>query len=249
MVMEALCAGWGEPAQCIVGDPPDDGNPFAIYGQVWGAERLLPDALKHNRPFWYIDNGYWRPGRGNPEGYYRICYRSMGPVFLPDADAARGAATGVKFAPWRPSGRHILFALPGADYGAALGFSMPVWIEHTKALLKRVTDRPIITRDRKSLVPLADHLRDCWAVVTHSSNVAVEAVLAGVPVFVVPGSSAAPVGNVDLANLERPAMPDDREIWWTSLMCQQFTPAEMRSGLAYRHLIDVRAQIDAVAAG
>jgi hypothetical protein len=86
-----------------------------------------------------------------------------------------------------------------------------------------------------SKTPLADDLRNCWALVTHSSNVAVDAVLMGIPVFVAPTCPAAPVGNLDLAKLETPDMPD-RARWFDSLMAQQFTVDEMRSGLAKEYL-------------
>lgn len=243
MVMEALCAGWKEPAQCVVGDPPDDGNPFAIYGQVWGAERLLPKAIKDARAFWYIDNGFWKPGRGSHDGYYRICYRSMQPVLLGNVSAARARASGIRMAPWRKDGRHILFALPGLDYGEAMGLRMAEWIAVTHSMLRKRTSRPIYVRERGCKVSLASHLRDCWAMVTHSSNVAVEAALAGIPVFVDAGAAAAPVGNTDLDRLEEPQMPD-REHWLASLACQQFTPAEMANGTAYSLLARVRDVVD-----
>lgn len=243
MVMESLAQGWIEGARICQGDPPEDGNPFAIYGQVWGAERLIPKAIQTGRPYWYIDNGFWKPGRGSSEGYYRICYRGMMPVYLDGADPARGKATGVRFAPWRKSGRHILFALPGPDYGQALGLSMDVWVRDTIAALKQRTDRPIIVRDKGSSLSLSEHLRDCWALVTHSSNVAVEAVCFGIPVFVDKDAAAAPVGNTDLADLESPRMPSRQE-WWNSLMCQQFLPAEMADGTAYHWLSKVRMAVD-----
>lgn len=246
MVMEALCKGWGEPAKCIVGDPPDDGNPFAIYGQVWGAERLLPVAIRTGRPWWYIDNGFWRPGRGSQNGYYRICYRAMMPVYLESAPGDRARITGTQMAPWRRDGKHILFALPGFEYGVAMGLRIGEWITDTHRLLRQHTDRDVIVRDRSSSVPLHHQFRNCWALVTHSSNCAVEAAIAGVPVFVAPESSAAPVGCTDLAMLEAPAMPDNREQWWASLMCQQFMPKEMADGTAYGYLARVRERADRV---
>jgi hypothetical protein len=245
MVMEALCAGWREPAQCINGDPPDDDNPFAIYGQVWGAERLLPTAIRRKRPFWYIDNGYWKPGRGGPHGYYRVTYRGMAPVFLKDSAIDRAQSMNARMMPWRRSGRHILFALPGREYGSAIGLNMADWIIRSRRHLAGRTSRPIKERDKWCPRPLEHDLRDCWAVVTHSSNVAVDAVIAGIPVFVESGSPAAPVGNLSLDALETPVMPD-RDAWWSSLMSQQFTLQEMRDGTAYKLLDLVRKQVDAV---
>lgn len=242
MVMEALAEGW-PGGKLIKGDPPNDAEPFAVYGQTWGAERLLPPAIKDHRPFWHIDNGFWHPGRGSDRGYYRMSYRSMMPVFLPDVSDERARATKVQMKPWRKTGSHILFATPGREYGRALGLRMDLWTSRTHTKLRRSTDRRIVMRDKGCKIPLDVQLRDCWALVTHSSNVAVEAVLAGVPVIVAEGAAAAPVGLTSVQDVDNPVTPD-RDAWWASLLCQQFTPAEMASGLAYEHLSAVRDMVD-----
>jgi hypothetical protein len=92
--------------------------------------------------------------------------------------------------------------------------------------------------------PLAEDFTDCWAVVTHSSNIATDAVLGGLPAFVEKTAPTAPLGNLSLRNLDHPTLASRREIdaWWSSLMCQQFTLAEMRSGLAHSYLSAVMGQ-------
>lgn len=239
MIMRALEVGWREPAKCIYGMPPDDRNPVVAYGQIWGSEMILRQATETGRLYYHIDNGYWRPGRGRPDGYYRICYCGMTPKFLPACDPKRARALGVQMHPWRKNGTHILLGLPGPEFGCGIGLDMVSWIARIRDELPTLTRRPIIVRDRKCIAPLEQHLRNCWAVVTHSSNIAVDAVTAGIPVFVAPTSAATPVGNLMLDNLENPAMPD-REAWFASLACQQFTPLEMRSGCAYDYLRAIR---------
>jgi hypothetical protein len=86
-------------------------------------------------------------------------------------------------------------------------------------------------------------LTDAWALVTHSSNVAVDAVLCGVPVFVAPTSPAAPVANLDLKTMKAPLMPQ-RGAWLASLLAQQFTLDEIRSGFAKQMMDQVVAQVD-----
>ena len=56
-------------------------------------------------------------------------------------------------------------------------------------------------------------LEKAHCVVTFNSNVAVEALLAGTPVFVGPHSAALPMGRsvTDLGDIENPAYPDGRE--------------------------------------
>lgn len=243
MMMDALARGWHEPRRVVLGEPPDDGGPFAVWGQEWLALRIIPHAVKKGRAYYHLDNGYWRPARGGAAGYYRVCYRSMTPVLLDDPVRARGKYMGDGMRPWRTVGRHVLLAVPGRHFGLALGIDNDAWTATAEARIRQHTDRPIRVRPRDCLRALEDDLRDCWALVTHSSNVATDAVALGIPVFVEPTSPAAPVGSLDLADLERPRMPA-REEWWSSLMSQQFSLQEMRDGTAFELLRRVRKQVE-----
>lgn len=240
--MSALAAGW-PGGRLILGAPPEDGNPFITYGQIWLAETIIRKALPTGRRFWQIDNGFYKPGRGSINGYYRFMYCRPHPIFLEDAKLRKSRNIAPPFKPWRKQGRHILLAEPGPDLGKAFGMSFRGWYEAIHAELLSRTDRPIVLRERTSETALDRDLQNAWALVTHSSNVAVDAVIAGIPVFVMPTSMAAPVGNPIDGDLENPRMPD-RTDWWNSLMCQQFTIPEMRSGTAYHYLRAVAEQIE-----
>lgn len=241
MLMQALSAGW-PGSKTILGAPPPGKRPFAVSQQRWLAVDLIPEALKVGRPFYHMDNGYIAPGRGDPHGngYYRITYRGMSPILMRDAPATR---IPFEMKPWRKTGSHVILALPGEHYGRAMGLDMEAWISTSMKRLQGVTDRRIRCRHKLTSMPLATDLRDCWAVMTHSSNIAVDAVLAGIPVFVAPTNPAAPVGNLDIADIERPLMPD-RAAWFDSLMAQQFSLPEMRSGFAREMLGRVKEQVD-----
>jgi hypothetical protein len=79
-------------------------------------------------------------------------------------------------------------------------------------------------------------LEGAWACVTFSSNAAVEAALAGVPVFACDeGSMALPIANRDLSEIERPALPD-REQWAFDLAYAQWTLQEFANGSCWQHL-------------
>jgi hypothetical protein len=242
-IMEAVAAGFGGRICC--GEPPDDGEMFIVWGQRWTALQAIPKAIRQGRPYLQLDNGFTNPARGGPKGYYRISYNGPGPVFWPDAPPDR---TGQVIRPWRGTGRHILVGLPGVHFGRAWGLSMDQWIAGSITILRRHTRRQAYCRHKNSIRPLAHDLRDCWAVYTHSSNIAVDAVLAGIPAFVAPTNPAAPVGNLDLANIETPAMPE-RQPWLNSLMAQQYTLCEMRSGLARDYLGAVIALTKGIANG
>jgi len=244
-IMASLAPGWGEKAALVAGMPPNDGAPFAIWGQLWTALDAIPQAIRADRPFWHIDNGYWRPAKGGPFGYYRFTYRGMTPVMFDKPDYERAEAMCIReIKPWRTTGKHVLIALPSVHYGRAMGIKVIPWACKIQGLVRQHTDRPIIIRTKEETRPLREQLRGCWALVTHSSNAAVEAAKEGVPVFVEPTSAAAPVGNLDLADLEKPEMPGNRRQWWASLVQQQFTLAEMNMGLAFKYLRVVREMVD-----
>lgn len=233
MIMEALNAGFGrnEERKVVVGPPPNDEHPFVVWGQEWTAMEVIPKATRSGRPFWHIDNGFWNPARGTSRGYYRMTYRSMTPILLPEDIKFRiPTATLV---PWRKNGNHILLAMPGVHFGMALGIDVKGWCENiiptVKFICNRI-DRPFRLRERDARRSFTDDLVQAWAVVTHSSNIAVDAVIAGIPVFVQPSSAAAPVGRLDL-DLENPITPD-RNRWVRSLASQQFTIDEMVNGTA-----------------
>lgn len=82
---------------------------------------------------------------------------------------------------------------------------------------------------------LEDDLQDAWAVVAFSSNAAVAAAVAGVPLFGCdPVCMAWPVANRRLDAVERPRHPD-RQNWADRLAYAQWNAAEMRSGRCWQH--------------
>lgn len=239
-VMTSLALRW-PGSQVVVGSPPDDGNLFVCFGQIWLAEELIKKAIPQGRKFFQVDNGFHKPSRGQPHGYYRLMYSRPDPVLVTDLDLLKqrmregGPDIRVDFKPLQTNGSHVLIAMPGEEFGRAHGLNMRPWMDSIAERVKAHTQRSVRVRDRMATNPLNYDLRNCWAVVTHSSNVAVDAILAGVPVFVEPTSMAAPVGNLSLDEIETPYFPMDDflQTWWASLMCQQFTHKEMARGVAH----------------
>lgn len=238
-IMGALANGFRREARIIEGPPPDDGNPFVVWGQLWLARDVIPRAYAERRPFWQLDNGFYKSARGGVVGYYRLTYRGLSAIMLERPGAPR---IPIRMQPWRQDGKHIVFAYPGQNYGSSIGLNMPVWTRDTALVLDAISKRPIIRRPKECGRPLAQDLRNAWALVTHSSNVAVDAVISGIPVFVAASSPAAPVGRTDFV-LDEPVMPN-RDPWWASLMAQQFTMQEMADGTAVRFMRMIQEQVD-----
>lgn len=251
-IMKALAAGW-PGGRTVLGHPPNDGSPFITWGQIWLAEELIKAALPAKRQFYQIDNGFWKPGRGQGmKGYYRFLRQQPNPVQVHDHAWIGERMDGhpelmPEFKPWRKTGTHVLIAMPGLEFGRAYGLNMAAWCDTIIGRVVAATDRPIQVRHRLATMPLSENLRDCWCVITHSSNVAVDAILAGIPVFVEDKSMALPVGNILGCNpIEDPWLPSPERLglWWGSLMCQQFSIDEMRRGIAHRFLTAIHGPLE-----
>lgn len=135
---------------------------------------------------------------------------------------------------WQREGQHIVIAEPSATYQKFHGIEG--WTERTVAALKKVTDRPLVFRDKEMQRfgrKLHQDLKGAHCLVTHGSNAAVEAVIMGCPVFVDVSSAAALVGQTDLGLIETPVYPE-RQAWLNSLAYSQFTEAEMINGSHWR---------------
>ena len=75
-------------------------------------------------------------------------------------------------------------------------------------------------------------LKDAWAVVNHSSNIGIESVINGVPVFVSQSSLSYEVGNDELRDIEKPAIPA-RQNWANKLSYTEWTTKEIRNGVPW----------------
>jgi hypothetical protein len=233
------------------------GQPVADAAVFYGLEGRLPHvfaAYKGIGRAVYVDLGYWDRRRGGRfAGFHKIAVNARHPTayFRRPAhppDRLRAVAAPIK--PWRRNGRHVLVAGMGDKGARAEGYATEAWERWAIGELQRYTARPIVYRPKpswKKARPIAgtiysprtrevaDELRDCWAVVTHHSNVAVDAIMAGVPAFCWEGVAACMSGQ-ELAGIESPPMPDGREQWAADIAYTQWSVEEMRTGAAWRHL-------------
>jgi hypothetical protein len=249
-VLSALLRGMGEHAGAMyTGKLLDPTAPFIGIGQMWAVDKVVPAALAAHRPFWLIDNGFYKPSGkfGGPgaaiTGHYEFTYRGLCPISLKDPDYERHPAEAA-LKPWtyNPKGC-VLIGHPGPSFGKLIGLDMQKWSRDIVARVQKFTNSRIVQRTKWSSIPLAGQLKDVRVVVTHSSNIAVDAIIAGIPAIVAPTNPAAPVCSTNLADIDNPPMPDRRD-WWASLMCQQFTIKEMREGLAWHWMQRIMKQVD-----
>lgn len=218
--------------------PPE--RPTAFYGVV-GIEECFRLAQQSGRDWYYIDNSFVDSARGKQ---YRVGRNELQPARLLRPDYDRLTALELKIEPWRRDGRHIVVVMQSEDFmtgvvrwsGGVVG-----WQQHVLEALNAHTDRLIVlrhwSRDKLERArSLKQDLEGAWALITHMSAAANEAVLAGVPVFVTGQCAALPMGLSDLSAIERPRRPDGRHEWAAGLAGAQWTLDEFKSGIAWRAL-------------
>jgi hypothetical protein len=220
----------------------------ALFGSpaLWD---LLLQARDDGRTWYYGDHAYF--GRGQ---FYRVTRNALqaGPELAPPADQqarARAEAVlrhqGVQVRPWRRGGGPVLVCPPGPVYASLMrraGYPIGTpedWLRQVGAELAQWTDRAMRVRSKADFRggrPLAADLADAWAVVTFTSNVAVEAALEGVPVFVLGPAAGRAFGRGRLDHIEDPFYPENRHELALSLAAQQWTLGEIAAGCAWRAL-------------
>jgi hypothetical protein len=138
---------------------------------------------------------------------------------------------------------------------------MGQWIREQIREIRKYTTRPILVRPHprntipfqeqefdnvKIRLPKRDYktyddtdfkatLERTWAVVNHSSNPAIEAVIRGVPVFVSESSLCHDVGNISLSDINTPAMPN-RHTWANKLSYTEWFPDEIEKGIPWQRI-------------
>jgi hypothetical protein len=231
----AFAAGCGKHRAKIVTDKEYRGYPMALFGKPWNVLKRTQEA---GLDWYYGDHGYFRrafSGGSFSKTYYRCTRNAYQHDGRGAASADRFNALSIEIKPWRKSGRNILVCPPDHNFAMLHGFDEVAWLKNTLLTIAKHSSRPVTVRTRStsSNKPLAADLSNAWAVVTYASNAAVEAVIAGVPVFCLAECAARRMGLTDLAELERPVYPD-REQWAYNLAANQWTLAEMAAGELWR---------------
>lgn len=237
----ALIRAFAQGIGCRLAYAEDEPSELVDLPIVWGvlrdSDRIVMQARRQALPFFYIDHAYFDRGHGKSYRITRNSYEA-GPIRQCSDD--RFAGLGVSMRPWRKHGRDIIVCPPTDYFMQAHG--CPDWLEKTLETLRRVTDRPIVIRTKpapgEAAVPLPEALETAHALVTHSSNVAIEAACLGTPVFVSPSSAAAPIGRFNVERIETPFYPDRRP-WLAHLAYNQFSFDEIASGEAWRLLLEL----------
>jgi hypothetical protein len=205
-----------------------DGGDIALWGLLRGAKELRQQCKALKATYYAVDHAYI--GR---EDFFRVTRNGFQQTEIAERPEDRWQKLvdryRINVRDWRRGGRYVLVALSSNmsyEY-----FEEFTWAERTIGEIQRHTDRKCLTR-KKGLdqQDLQLQLRDAWCVVTHTSMAAVDAVIAGVPVFVTGPSIARPMGLTDLSKIESPVFPE-RKAWFKSLAYAQFNLGDMKRGV------------------
>lgn len=209
---------------------------------------LFFQASKENRAY-YIDNGYFSPGSN---GYYRVTGDRLQSTGIPRTKSGRFSTHGIAIQPWRlhDRGEYLLVTLQTesfydkfCDWGSRVE-----WIARVVDEVAQVSGRPLVFRDKPrsksaEVGELQKAIQGAWAVITFTSNTAVEAALAGIPVFCTHPCAATWMGSPLLNQVETPWFPADptRLEICDTLAANQWSLDEIRSGACWDDLMRLRS--------
>jgi len=163
----------------------------------------------------------------------------------------RWAQLGKEIVPWKKGGATLLVCGQVPSDASVQNIDIIEWCATTIYMLRRIApnneivfrphplalDRtPSILHATRSQKSLQDDLTDARYVITYNSNIGVDAILAGVPIFAGDeGSMAYDLASKDLTRIIKPPL-DTVTQWAHNLAYTQWTPDEMREGLPWKHL-------------
>ena len=204
-----------------------------FYGVRPAVAHLWAQAKAEGRDWYYLDNAYFDACR---ETQFRVTKNAVMHDGSGVSDGARFAALGLRIDPWRSPGLRVVVCPSSDEYMRVVAGWTQDWAAFVIDRLQ--TRRQIVVRHKRDRRPLTEDLRDAWAVVTHTSCAAIEALLAGVPVFVTGEHPAATLGKRDLTAIEAPlrAFHGARRQLMEVLADHQWTTEEIASGAAWQRL-------------
>lgn len=209
--------------------------PAIGYGILRGTAEVFWHNREHGVDFVEFDRGYLKPQHF--DGYYRISKNGLQAKYHEHEypfDRLNKLHINLQ-RNFNPKG-HILVC-PPTDF-IQWFYGLSGWEDKIEAILKNNTTRHVKVRRKNDVTPLENDLTDCYCVVTFNSNVAIDAILRGIPVVVSEFSVChgwTPYKLQDIIDdkLEAPKEADILELL-SFASYQQFTLEEIKQGLPWK---------------
>jgi hypothetical protein len=162
----------------------------------------------------------------------------------------------ISLKPYRKTGNHILLCLQRNGGWSMGGLDVIQWMNTTILEIRKYSQRPIVVRahpgDKKIMgylkinhkavslstkIELKEDLHNAWATVVYNSSPSVASVIEGIPIFLTDPtpehSQTVAVANIDLSNIENPALLE-RQAWVEKISMCHWNFDELRSGEAWK---------------
>lgn len=231
-----------------------------VLGVKNNSKDILKDHLLAGKNIIFIDKGYVRVRSADPMlsvDYYRFSVNGFQPIHYFQSkkrSPMRWELFNIKIQPMQKEGEHIVFAGSSAKYSRF--FQLPNPTEYATEIFKLIREhslREIVYRPKpswKDAVPingtvfssnrrkLYKELEEAYALITHGSNACFDAMIKGVPTFVLGDGITKSISKHSIKDINEPYYPSDDERY--QLCCDisycQWTGKEMATGEAWRHL-------------
>ena len=234
---KTLCYNFAKGADspmCHIKDFKQHDRTIATYGVLRGTFELI----KKVNNFFYMDHGYFNQSKRdfinnttkvlNMDGYFRIVFNDFihnGKGNYPDD---RLKKLNLNIVEQKKIGSYIILSEPSEVMKKI--YDKPNWVNDTKKILQKYTDRPIIVHNKFSKENLDELLKNAWAFISLQSTAGFKAMLNGVPAYFTDQS----LKNIAKINdIENPSI--DYKIF-NNLAYGQWTLDEIGSGEAWESI-------------
>ena len=160
---------------------------IATYGVLRGTYEIIEKVEN----FYYIDHGYFNQSKRkfennrtnvlNLDGYFRIVYNNLihnGVGNFPDD---RLKKLNLKFVDQSKKGDSIILSEPSEIMKKI--YNAHNWVDDTKKLIRKFSDRKIVVHNKFSKKPLDELLDNAWSFVSLQSTAGFKAMVNGIPAY------------------------------------------------------------------
>ena len=217
---------------CHVNNFKEYDKTIATYGVLRGTYELI-NKVKN---YYYIDHGYFNQSQRtfdnnrtnviNLDGYFRIVRNNFIHNGYGNHPSDRFEKLNLNVSDMKKTGNYIILSEPSETMKKL--YNVPMWIEDTKKLVQKYSDRRIIVHNKFSKESLNSLLKEAWAFVSLQSTAGFKAMLNGVPAYFT-DRTLKYIGKLE--DIENPKI--NYQIF-NNLAYGQWTLKEMESGEAWK---------------
>lgn len=230
---------------------PANASGVIFFGLLFGTARILRECSSKSVDFFYIDHAYFLSGYNSPT-WMRVTKNGfVQNNFIPSDSGRWNSNFNIPLKEYNHKNKERILILPPSD-AVSRTFGAQTWLKTTIRNLRMYTDRPIVVRQKPGPVLNADmtktisrkkykysetleeQLGKAYCVIAYNSNVAIDALIGGIPVICSKNCAAYPLSN-SISNIET-LIEYKRLPLLYSLSQGQYNLTEIKNGTAYRSI-------------